>query len=77
MKTKKKLRKPTVFGGWGTDAEFQKMTFKEFYEWSGGRLATALFKGELSDELYSIIGMAQARGMKQQWEEEHLPKKNE
>ena len=66
MKTKKKLQKPTVFGGWGTDAEFQKMTFKEFYEWSGGRLI---------DELYSIIGQAHARGMKQQWEEEHLTKK--
>ena len=68
MSKNNKKQKPSVFGGYDTDSNFQKMNWDEFRGWAGGRLATALFRGKFEDELDMIIQMAHARGQKCQWE---------
>ena len=63
-----KTKYSTSIGGYSSDSPFFKMTHEEFVEYCGGRLAIALFKGEFKSELYSLITMANARGIKDQME---------
>ena len=71
MKKPKQLKpRPEFMGGYSTDGAFFKMTHKEFYEYVGGVLAVALFKGgdAFRNETWNTLNMATARGMLRQWE---------
>lgn len=59
-----------IYGGYSGDSEFFKMGYNEFVDYCGGLLAVSLFKGRFSSDLYMVINMAVARGIKQKTEEE-------
>lgn len=69
MKKPKTIKHTRVIGGYYDDSTFFKMTHQEFVDYCGARLAIALFKGEFNSELYGLITMANARGMKQERED--------
>lgn len=56
--------------GYMADSLFFKMGQEAFTDYVGGQLAIALFKGNLRSELYSLILMAQARGIMYEMEKE-------
>lgn len=66
----KNAQLPNCIGGYGIESKFFNMETKEFRDYCGGMLATALFKGELSSTLFTVISMAEARGQKFQMEVE-------
>lgn len=65
---KRQFKHTDMIGGYFADAEFFKMSHSEFLNWSGGRLSVALFKGEFTYELDTIINMATARGIRYEME---------
>jgi len=65
-----------VIGGYSADSEFFKMDYTEFHNWSTGQLIIAIGEGKFKQEVFTIISLAHARGMKRQQELDKEAKKS-
>jgi hypothetical protein len=57
-----------TFGGYTADSSFFEMDWHQFRDYAAGQLTLAIGQGKFREELWTVISLAHARGMKRQQE---------